>query len=93
MHYLYIIYSEKLKKYYVGETSDIDQRLQQHNSHYFKNNYTKGAEDWVVKLKFRTSSKDEAILLERYIKRMKSRKFTEKLIALPAILEDILKNK
>ena len=93
MHYLYIIYSEKLKKYYVGETSDIDQRLQQHNSHYFKNNYTKGAEDWVGKLKFRTSSKYEAILLERYIKRMKGRKFTEKLIALPAILKDILKNK
>jgi len=54
MHYLYIIYSEKLNKYYTGESLDPENRLEQHNSRFFPNNFTKAAEDWI--LKFSTSS-------------------------------------
>jgi len=90
MHYLYIIYSEKLNKYYTGESPDLEQRLKQHNSHYFSNNFTKTAEDWRFKLKFPTSSRQEAILLERFIKKMKSKKIIEKIIANPSIPDEIL---
>jgi putative endonuclease len=90
MHYLYIIYSETLDKYYTGESPDPDRRLEQHNSHYFKNNYTKGANDWIIKLKFETTTKEDAIILERFIKKMKSKKFIEKIISKPAILIEIL---
>ncbi|MFO8147399.1 MAG: GIY-YIG nuclease family protein [Bacteroidota bacterium] len=90
MHYLYIIFSETMKKFYIGETSDVENRLIQHNTHYFKTNFTKGAEDWIIKLKFPTKSKDEAVLLERFIKKMKSRKFIEKIISKPSILTEIL---
>jgi len=94
MYYFYIIYSEKLNKYYTGESPDPEQRLEQHNTHYFKNNYTKGANDWVLKLKYSTKSKEEAIVLEKFIKRMKSKKFIEKVISEQSILNDILrKNK
>ncbi|HEY0740134.1 MAG TPA: GIY-YIG nuclease family protein [Chryseosolibacter sp.] len=32
MFFVYIIYSEKLKKYYVGSTNDLDDRIHRHNS-------------------------------------------------------------
>mgnify|MGYP006266271713 CR=1 len=31
MHYVYILYSPGSDKYYVGQTSDVGQRLQFHN--------------------------------------------------------------
>ena len=91
MHYLYIIYSDSLNKYYVGETPDVDVRLAQHNSHYFKNNFTRSANDWKILLKYPCENKHEALFLEKFIKKMKSRKFIEKFVKNPEILLDILK--
>ena len=90
MHYLYVIYSEHLKRYYIGESQDPENRLEQHNTHYFKNNFTKAANDWVIKLKYPTNSKEDAIFLEKFIKRMKSKKFIEKVISKQSILTEIL---
>ena len=91
MHYLYIIYSKTIDKYYVGETPDVENRITQHNNHHFKTSYTKAADDWTVLLKYQCQNKKEALFLEKYTKRMKSRKFIEKIIKNPEILSDILK--
>lgn len=32
MHYVYLLYSEKLNRYYVGSTGNLDQRLRSHNN-------------------------------------------------------------
>ena len=32
MHIVYILYSEKLGKYYVGQTSNFPQKFENHNS-------------------------------------------------------------
>ncbi|CAN0382056.1 unnamed protein product, partial [Ectocarpus sp. 4 AP-2014] len=85
-----IIYSESINKYYVGESPDVLLRLNQHNNHHFKMNFTKAANDWIVKLNFECDSRDNAVYLEKFIKRMKSRKFIEKVIRNPGILQDIL---
>ena len=90
MHYFYIIYSENLDRYYIGESLDSEHRLNQHNTHYFKKNFTKAASDWILKLNYETSTKEEAFTLERFVKRMKSKKFIEKIILNPSILTDIL---
>jgi len=68
----------------------VENRLIQHNTHHFKTNYTKGAQDWIVKLKFPTKSRNEAILLERFIKKMKSKNFIKKVISESFILTEIL---
>lgn len=91
MHYLHIIYSQTADKYYVGETSDVMVRVDQHNSHYFKNNFTKRANDWNVLVKYECRDREEALFLEKFIKKMKSRVFIEKVIANPEILKDILR--
>ena len=41
-------------------------------------------------LQMKCNNKEDALYLEKYIKRMKSRKFVQKIIDTPKILEDIL---
>ena len=93
MHYLYILYSKSTTKYYVGETHNIEERLIKHNQHTYSGSFTKIANDWDLILLFNCSNKEEAVFLERFIKKMKSRIFIEKIIKNPSILEDILSKK
>ena len=93
MHYLYIIFSESLNTYYTGETSNLNERLEKHNKHYYKGGFSKIAEDWRVVLSKRCKHRGEALYLESFIKRMKSKKFIQKIIKNPKILDDILNNR
>jgi putative endonuclease len=90
MHYLYILYSKSLDKYYIGETNDVQNRLVKHNINYYKKGYTKAAKDWEVVLEKQCLNKDETLFLEKFIKRMKSKVFIRKIIDNPMILDDIL---
>lgn len=93
MHFLYIIYSQKLDKFYVGESQNVEQRLFLHNTHSFKKAYTKAANDWKIKLSFECNCRKDAIIIEKFIKKMKSRNFIVKVINQPQILNDILSKK
>src|SRR5690554_7623462 len=77
----------------IGETPDVENRLIQHNTHYFKTNFSKSANDWKLLLKYPCENRKESLFLERFLKRMKSRKFLQKVIAYPEILSDILNKK
>ena len=90
MHYLYIIYSETTNKFYTGETHDVEERLQKHNNHDYDNSFTKIATDWKLVLQFNCTDRKSALFLEQFIKKMKSRKFIEKIIIDPGILQQIL---
>jgi putative endonuclease len=90
MHYLYIIYSKNLDTYYIGETNDLEERLFKHNTHIYKKSFTKAASDWHFVLKFKCINRSDALFLERFIKRMKSKRFIGKIIKTPEILHDIL---
>jgi putative endonuclease len=58
MFYIYIIYSSKLDRYYVGYTSDIEARLVQHNSGI--SSYTSKANDWKHMYQEQFTSREEA---------------------------------
>lgn len=75
MHYCYIIYSKVVDRYYIGETSNFVDRLGQHRSHFFKDSYTSIADDWCLFLLFELPDISCARILERFLKRMKSKKF------------------
>ncbi|WP_165828906.1 GIY-YIG nuclease family protein [Flavobacterium sp. HTF] len=90
MHYLYILYSNSSQKFYIGETKDIEERILKHQNHFYSNSFTKIADDWEIVLTFACNNKDEAVYLEKFIKRMKSRTFNNKIIENPSILQDIL---
>ena len=78
MFYLYIIYSSKLDRYYVGHTSDIEVRLVQHNSGI--SSYTSKANDWKLVYQEQYQNREEAHKRELTIKNKKSRKYIEWLI-------------
>ncbi|WP_273275245.1 GIY-YIG nuclease family protein, partial [Maribacter polysiphoniae] len=71
----------------------LEVRLEQHNQHHFKKNFTKAAEDWTIALSKKCTSKEDALYLEKFIKRMKSKKFIQKVIEKPEILDDLILKK
>jgi putative endonuclease len=78
MFYLYIIYSAKLDRYYVGYTADIEVRIVQHNSGL--SSFTSKANDWKLVYKEQYPNREEAHKRELEIKSKKSRKYIEWLI-------------
>ncbi len=79
MFYCYILYSQKLDKYYIGSTSDVDGRLQRHNTS--RKGFTSTGKPWVVKYFERFDSKHDALTRELQIKSWKDRKLIEGLIS------------
>ena len=77
MYYLYVIHSEIANLYYVGYTSDTQRRLIEHNNSPH-NTFTSKHRPWVLKALFECgTSEPQAINLERFIKKQKSRKLIE----------------
>jgi putative endonuclease len=76
--HVYIIYSQKLDRYYLGYTENIVVRLQQHNSG--ESTFTSKATDWQLCYTEKFSSRELAHKRELEIKRKKSRKYIEWLI-------------
>jgi putative endonuclease len=66
MFLVYIIHSKKLNKFYVGFTTDLEHRLQQHNSGL--STFTSRGIPWEIVHVFHVSSEHEARMLEKKIK-------------------------
>ena len=79
MHFVYIIKSNKLGKFYIGETYDIEQRLKYHNSTELNNNSTRTGILWVIYHLIECKNREVARRIENHIKSMKSRKYIENL--------------
>ena len=78
--YVYILYSEKLKKHYIGFSSDIEKRLDYHNSTKYNHIWTKRGIPWNLVFKHAFDNKPEALKAEKFIKKQKSKQFILKLI-------------
>jgi putative endonuclease len=76
---VYIIHSPSLNQYYVGQTENLDDRLFRHNNSGSK--ATKKANDWKLVYSESFNSRAEAYSREMEIKRRKSKKYIEALIA------------
>ncbi len=76
---VYIIYSASADAYYIGQTSDLEDRLFRHCNSGSKS--TKKAKDWKLVYKEVYESRSESVLREREIKNKKSRKYIEQLIS------------
>ena len=79
MYTLYILFSHKLDRFYVGYTNDLSRRLSEHNR--IKAKYTDMGIPWTLVYSESFKSKKEAARRERFIKSKKSRKFIDELIA------------
>jgi putative endonuclease len=77
--FLYILQSEKNKKYYIGITKDIETRLNQHNRGVGKS--TRSNRPWRLVYTKEYNTRSEAGIREKQIKNQKSRAHIEKLIS------------
>lgn len=64
---VYILYSPKSSRYYIGQTDDIEKRLIKHNKGLVPS--TKYGVPWELVQTERVNSRSEALLLERKIKK------------------------
>lgn len=75
---VYILYSEKFDRFYVGQTNNLENRFQRHNSGYVKS--TKPYKPWKIVGQIDVDDRKSAVTLESKIKRYKSRVKIEEII-------------
>ena len=75
MFTVYILFSKIRSRYYVGQTSDIDKRLERHNQG--KVPSTKSGLPWEIVLQFEVNSRSEALQLEKKIKKRGAKRFID----------------
>ncbi len=78
MHYVYIIYSEKLDKTYTGSTGDLRARFEQHKRG--RSRYTKQVQDWVLVYYEAFINKTDSLREERFLKTGKGKERIEILL-------------
>ncbi|WP_071884235.1 GIY-YIG nuclease family protein [Niastella koreensis] len=76
---MYILYSEKLNKYYIGACINMERRLYEHNIGHSK--FTSLGIPWKLLYTEQFEDLDAAKKRELQLKRMKSRKYIEELIS------------
>ncbi len=74
-YFVYILYSKKRSRYYVGQTNSIVDRLKSHNSGYVKS--TKSGLPWNLVLTFNVENRSEAMKLEKKIKKRGIKRFLD----------------
>ena len=77
--YLYILYSDKLEKYYTGISRDPEERLLYHNTS--QKGWTKRGRPWKLIFTLEFSDRISAQRAERFVKSQKSKGFIKKLIS------------
>ncbi|WP_426483322.1 GIY-YIG nuclease family protein [Flavobacterium sp. 2] len=85
MNVVYIIFSAKLNRYYIGFTSDFDTRMEFHKNAESRK-FTANAQDWELFFKIECENKPQALNIEKHIKKMKSKIYIENLTKYPDII-------
>lgn len=73
MYIVYVLYSKSLDRLYIGQTSNIDQRVMRHNMGLVKS--TKPYEPWILIYTEKCFSRSNAMIREEELKSQKRRDF------------------
>ncbi len=79
MFYVYIIYSPKLDRFYIGSTDNFDLRIIQHNSSLYQDAFTSKGIPWDLFLYIEGNNSAQAYNIEKHIKKMKSKNYIQNL--------------
>ncbi len=75
---VYILYSKKIDRYYIGHTDNLEIRLLRHNSGFVR--WTSHGTPWILVYSESHETRSSAVLKERKIKSRKNRAYIEELI-------------
>lgn len=73
--YVYILFSESRSRHYIGQTTDIDQRLLKHNNG--QDTSTKNGAPWKLLHMIEVENRSEALILERKIKKRGAKRYLQ----------------
>ena len=88
---VYILHSQKLDRFYVGMTENLDQRIEHHNHPIDSSKFTSRGIPWTFFISIPCPSKEHASKLERLIKSKKSKVFIKNLKKYPELVEKLMK--
>lgn len=77
-YFVYILQSAATGRYYIGQTNDVEERLERHNAGLTRSGKRDGP--WVLVYREEFERRGEAMRRERAMKSWKSRRAIEKLI-------------
>ena len=73
MFTVYAIYSKKIDRFYIGQTSNLEQRLRSHRE--FDKGFTSRADDWKLIYSEEVNTRPEALKREKQLKSGNGRYF------------------
>jgi putative endonuclease len=76
---VYILYSKKLNKYYIGSCLALEVRMAEHLNKKFADSFTSKADDWELFYSIIDLEYNQARKIEKHIKRMRSKKYIQDL--------------
>lgn len=85
MFFVYVLESENSGKYYIGQTNNLESRLDSHNRGY--NRYTKPYRPWKLILCKSYTSRSESMKVEKKLKSLKKRELVIKFAIENSFLE------
>ncbi|TBX24944.1 GIY-YIG nuclease family protein [Jiulongibacter sediminis] len=88
-HYVYILYSSSILKYYIGESAFPVERLIEHNEGRRQKAFTKQTSDWQTFLLIECDNRAKALKIEKKIKSMKSTKYIQNLKKYPEMVDKL----
>ena len=93
MAWVYILYSKKIEKFYIGICRDsIEKRIGFHNEKkYGRHRFTACTDDWQLYIKLECRDIAHAVRVERKIKSMKSSKYIKNLYRYPELSQRVLR--
>ena len=77
-YFVYVLWSQRLRKRYVGYTDNIGKRIKEHNSGH--NKFTKGGIPWELIHYEEFDTKIDAIKKEKFLKTGVGRKYLDQLL-------------
>ena len=83
---VYILFSAKLNRYYIGSTDDISNRIIEHNNYLNKKSFTYRGIPWTLVFLIKNLKSKQAFDIEKHIKAMKSKKYIHNLIKYPDLI-------
>jgi len=78
MYYVYILFSTIVDRYFVGQTSNLEESLKRHNQG--RNKYTKSGIPWKLVYKESFKTRSDAANREKKLKQSKSREHLVRVI-------------
>ena len=89
MAHVYVLYSENLKKYYIGSCLNLDERLQEHLNKIYPNCFTAKDTSWKLVFEIPELSYTQARSIEQHIKKMKSKTYISNILKYPEIVQKL----